>query len=207
MESQSPERCFERPSTRRPLSKCTKFSKCELFHIYFMVISVSRFAGSRRRHRHPQVATWPVAAGARALTSSGFQLASRLMRTSKPFTPGYGGRTDFRLANVCRRLDVHDHRVLQVDEIVVGVGVDGGGVGRCHISAAGSVGEIDFDSTGVAPPKAASSRTERYSATSDWTSGRGPRLWRRRAAAGLLGGALGRGPARPPALRREGLRR
>jgi hypothetical protein len=31
--------------------------------------------------------------------------------------------------------------------------------------AAGSVGEITFGSTGVAPPKAASSKTDRYSAT------------------------------------------
>jgi hypothetical protein len=37
---------------------------------------------------------------------------------------------DFGLTNRRRRLDVHDHRVLQVDEIVVGVGVDCGSVGR-----------------------------------------------------------------------------
>jgi hypothetical protein len=32
------------------------------------------------------------------------------------------GRADFGLTNGRRRLDVHDHRMLQIDEIVVGVG-------------------------------------------------------------------------------------
>jgi hypothetical protein len=35
------------------------------------------------------------------------------------------GRADFRLANGRRRLDVHDHRVLQVDEIVVRISITG----------------------------------------------------------------------------------
>jgi hypothetical protein len=75
------------------------------------------------------------------------------------------GRPNLRLAQRCRRLDVHDHRMLQVDEGVVGIGVDGGAVGRAGITSRGSVGEIDFGSTRVAPPKAASSRTDKYSAT------------------------------------------
>ena len=35
------------------------------------------------------------------------------------------GRADFRLANGRRRLDIHNHRMLQVDEIVVGIGITG----------------------------------------------------------------------------------
>ena len=35
------------------------------------------------------------------------------------------GRPDLRLPNGGRRLDVDDHRMLQVDEIIIGIGVDG----------------------------------------------------------------------------------
>ena len=35
------------------------------------------------------------------------------------------GRADFGLANGRRHLDVHDHRVLQIDEVVVGIGITG----------------------------------------------------------------------------------
>jgi hypothetical protein len=43
------------------------------------------------------------------------------------------GRANFRLANGCRRLDIHNHCMLQIDEIVVGVGITGDRVGpkRC----------------------------------------------------------------------------
>jgi hypothetical protein len=40
------------------------------------------------------------------------------------------GRADLGLSNGRCRLDVHDHRILQVDEVLVGMGVDGGAVGR-----------------------------------------------------------------------------
>src|SRR5277367_2274337 len=75
------------------------------------------------------------------------------------------GRANFRLADGCRRLDIHNHCMLQVDEIVVGVGITGDRVGRSGVAGRRSVGEITFGSTGVAPLKAASSRTDRYSAT------------------------------------------
>jgi hypothetical protein len=39
------------------------------------------------------------------------------------------GRPDFGLANGRRRLDIHDHRMLQIDEIIVGVGITGDRVG------------------------------------------------------------------------------
>ena len=84
----------------------------------------------------------------------------------------------FGLANGRRRLDVHDHRMLEIDEVVVGVGEERAGRLSAAVQrAAGSVGEIDFGSTGVAPPKAASSRTARYSPTA--------RLERRMEASGL----------------------
>ena len=40
------------------------------------------------------------------------------------------GRSDFSLANGRRRLDVHDHRMLEIDKVVVGIGVDRRLVGR-----------------------------------------------------------------------------
>jgi hypothetical protein len=40
------------------------------------------------------------------------------------------GRSDFRLANGRRRLDIHNHRMLQIDKVVVGIGVDRRLVGR-----------------------------------------------------------------------------
>jgi hypothetical protein len=43
-------------------------------------------------------------------------------------------RADFRLANGGRRLDIHNHRMLQIDEIVVGVGISGDGVGRSCVA-------------------------------------------------------------------------
>ena len=36
------------------------------------------------------------------------------------------GRADFGLTNGRRRLDVHDHRMLQIDKVVVGIGVTAG---------------------------------------------------------------------------------
>jgi hypothetical protein len=44
------------------------------------------------------------------------------------------GRADLRLANGRRRLDIHSHRMLEIDEIVVGVGISGDGVGRSGLA-------------------------------------------------------------------------
>jgi hypothetical protein len=43
-------------------------------------------------------------------------------------------RADLRLANGRRRLDIHSHRMLEIDEIVVGVGISGDGVGRSGLA-------------------------------------------------------------------------
>ena len=52
------------------------------------------------------------------------------------------GRADFGLTNGRRRLDVHDHRMLQIDEIVVGIGITGDRVGRSGV-AGGRIGRRD----------------------------------------------------------------
>ena len=52
------------------------------------------------------------------------------------------GRADFGLANGRRRLDVHDHWMLQIDEVVVGIGITGDGVGRSGV-AGGRIGWRD----------------------------------------------------------------
>jgi hypothetical protein len=44
------------------------------------------------------------------------------------------GRANFRLANGCRRLDIHNHRMLQIDEVIVGVGITGDRVGRSGVA-------------------------------------------------------------------------
>src|ERR1700740_1915432 len=75
------------------------------------------------------------------------------------------GRADFGLANGRRRLDVHDDCMLQIDEVVVGIGITGDGVGRSGVAGRRSVGEIPFGAVGGPPPNAASSKTDRYSAT------------------------------------------
>jgi hypothetical protein len=75
------------------------------------------------------------------------------------------GRADFGLANGRRRLDVRDHCMLQIDEVVVGTGITGDGVARSGVAGGRIVGEIAFGSMGVAPPNAASSKIYRYSAT------------------------------------------
>jgi hypothetical protein len=49
------------------------------------------------------------------------------------------GRADFGLANGRRRLDVHDHCMLQIDEIVVGIGITGDGVGRSGVGPASTL--------------------------------------------------------------------
>ena len=43
------------------------------------------------------------------------------------------------LANGGRRLNVHDHRILQVDKMIIGIGVDRSGVGRRSLAG----GRID----------------------------------------------------------------
>ena len=52
------------------------------------------------------------------------------------------GRGDFGLTNGRRRLDVHDHRVLEIDKVVVGIGITGERVGRSGI-ASGRIGRRD----------------------------------------------------------------
>jgi hypothetical protein len=42
-------------------------------------------------------------------------------------------RSDLGLTNGRRRFDVHDHRMLEIDEVVVGIGIDGGAVGRAAV--------------------------------------------------------------------------
>jgi hypothetical protein len=49
---------------------------------------------------------------------------------TKPAVEHRLGRADFSLANGGRRLDVHDHRMLEIDKVVVGIGVDRRLVGR-----------------------------------------------------------------------------
>jgi hypothetical protein len=44
------------------------------------------------------------------------------------------GRPDFRLPDGRRRLDVDDHRMLEIDAIIVGIGINGGGVGFSHVA-------------------------------------------------------------------------
>jgi hypothetical protein len=52
------------------------------------------------------------------------------------------GRADFSLTNGRRRLDVHDHRVLQIDEVIVGISISGDGIGRSGV-AGGRIGRRD----------------------------------------------------------------
>jgi hypothetical protein len=44
------------------------------------------------------------------------------------------GGADFRLANGRLRLDVHDYSMLQVDELIVGIGITGDRVGRSSVA-------------------------------------------------------------------------
>jgi hypothetical protein len=41
---------------------------------------------------------------------------------------------DLCLAHRRRRLDIHDYRMLQIDEVIVGVGISGDGVGRSGVA-------------------------------------------------------------------------
>ena len=75
------------------------------------------------------------------------------------------GPSDLRLPNGGRRLDLHDHRMLQIDKINIGIGVNGSGVGRGRVAGRRIDRRDRLGSLGDAPPKAASSSTERYSAT------------------------------------------
>ena len=52
------------------------------------------------------------------------------------------GRANFRLANGCRRLDINNHCMLQIDEIVVGIGITADRVGRSSV-AGGRIGGRD----------------------------------------------------------------
>ena len=91
------------------------------------------------------------------------------------------GSADFGLTNGRRRLDVHDHCMLQIDEVVVGIGITGDRVGRSGVAGRRIGWEITFGSTGSPCLKAASSRTDRYSATARRESERDLRPWRRLA--------------------------
>src|ERR1700733_8559033 len=44
------------------------------------------------------------------------------------------GRANFRLANGCRRLDIHNHCMLQINEIVVGIGITGDRAARSGVA-------------------------------------------------------------------------
>ena len=44
------------------------------------------------------------------------------------------GRANFRLANGCRRLDIQNHGMLQIDEVIVGIGITGDRVGRSSVA-------------------------------------------------------------------------
>ena len=81
--------------------------------------SVSRAARSRARPptSHPTISAAAVAPIGDQARRGDIELFGRAIDHCL-------GRADFGLANGCRRLDVHDHRVLQIDEIVVGVGVE-----------------------------------------------------------------------------------
>jgi hypothetical protein len=52
------------------------------------------------------------------------------------------GGADFGLMNGRRRLDVHDHRMLEIDEVVVRISITGDGVGRSGV-AGGRIGRRD----------------------------------------------------------------
>jgi hypothetical protein len=67
------------------------------------------------------------------------------------------GRANLSLTNGRRRLDVHDHRMLQIDEIIASISITGDGDGRSGVAGSWIVGEIAFGSTRVAPSKAGSS--------------------------------------------------
>ena len=70
------------------------------------------------------------------------------------------------LADGGGRLDIDDDGVFEVDQVVGRVGEEGvARLGAPVQRAAGSAGEMNFGSTGVAAPNAASSSTARYSRT------------------------------------------
>ena len=60
-------------------------------------------------------------------------LVKNVELSSRAVEHGFGC-ANFRLANGCRRLDIHNHRMLQIDEIVVGVGITGDRVGRSGVA-------------------------------------------------------------------------
>ena len=81
------------------------------------------------------------------------------------------GCADFRLANGRRRLDIHDHRMLQIDEVVVRISITGDRVGRSGV-AGRRIGWRDhlwLDRR--RPAEGRSSRTVRYSATARLEAG------------------------------------
>ena len=70
----------------------------------------------------------------RAVASIGDQARrSEVELFSRSVEHGFG-RANFRLANGCRRLDIQNHGMLQIDEIVVGVGITGDRVGRSGVT-------------------------------------------------------------------------
>ena len=76
------------------------------------------------------------------------------------------GRADFGLANGRRRLDVHDRRsMLQIDEVVGGIGITGDGVGRSGVAGAPDRSARSPWARWASPRRTASSSTDRYSAT------------------------------------------
>ena len=85
------------------------------------------------------------------------------------------GRADFGLANGRRRLDVHNHRRLEIDEIVVGIGVDRRLVGRGCVAGRwiGRRDRLRLDRRRFAEGRVIEDR--RYSATCDSRSDRGLR--------------------------------
>src|SRR5271163_2852838 len=83
-------------------------------------------------------------------------------------------RCHLGLANRGGRLNIDDDRVLQVDQVIGAVGEEGEPAIRTCPARAGSAGEINFGTTGVAAPNAASSRTARYSRTA-WFAASGAR--------------------------------
>ena len=78
----------------------------------------------------------------------------------------HGSRgADLGLADGAGRLDIDDDRVVGIDQVVRGIGEEGVALVAPVHCAAGSDREVNFGSTGLAAPKAASSSTARYSRT------------------------------------------
>src|SRR3979490_1576768 len=64
-----------------------------------------------------------------------------------------------------RRFDINDDRVVDIDQVVGGIGEERLPTWAPVHRAAGSAGETNLGTTSVAAPKAASSSTARYSST------------------------------------------